>query len=864
MIALREKGLDVWTFAELADCVAHLACGLVDAGVRAGEPVAMLASNRPEWVAACLAVIDAGAVATPLDVGVDDAHLTGLLVAAGARLVFATRDQAERLDRMSTGEIRRVAILDADKDDSRSWRRLLASGERKLPDIAPSDDAALFHTSGTTGQPKGVTLTHGNLAANVNALLAERLIGPGDRLFVPLPLHHVYPFTVGMLTALQSGAALVFPAGLTGPEVVRALRDAEVTAILAVPRFYESLLSAMEARFRGRGRFADALFHTALRASTAIRRRFGVRVGRFLFRPVLAKFGPRVRRVASGGAALATKTAWKLEGLGWAVCTGYGLTETSPILTANAGRTARFDTAGRPIRGVEIRIDSTDEATAGEVLARGPSVFSGYRAEPKTTADAFTRDGWFRTGDLGFRDGEGYLHLVGRLSERIVLADGKKIQPEDLEAAFVEGGPISEVAVLEMDSRLVALVVVDLAAAAAGGIDVAERVRSFVEERSRRLPPHQRVLDYAIATNALPRTPIGKLRRHLLPAIYERAKLGARVAPPGAGEPIARTPEDRDLLEHECAKRLWTWLTARFPTDPLALDTNLRLDLGVDSLEWVNLTLEMNDRAGVDLDEQAIARVHTVRDLLREARDSRGPRGLSPLEAPDAALDDEHRRWLAPVGPILAFVSAALMTVHRVFFRAFFRLRVIGAEKLPVAEPFIISPNHVSDLDPFALAAALPWRRLRNTYWGGATDRLFTNSAMRLLSRLARVVPVDPDAAVVSSLALGAAVLHRSHNLVWFPEGRRSLTGELEPFHPGVGLLLERFAIPVVPVFIRGTLEAMPRGAKFPRFRRVTVEFGDPIDARALAAAGIGANSANRIARALHDTVARLGGVAKS
>jgi long-chain acyl-CoA synthetase len=855
LIAFRPSGREQWSFAELHDRVRRLAGGLRAAGLLPGDVAALLAPNGPEWVAACLAAVDAGVVVAPLDATVDDAHLERLLRAASPHVLFTTRDRAGRAALAALDRPPLVVLLDAEAGDERSWLRL-SSSEPPMPCRPdPTATAALFHTSGTTGEPKGVPLTHANLTANLSALLEQRLVGPGDRLLLPLPLHHTYPFTVGLLTAMASGAALVFPASLRGPDVVAALRDAGATAILAVPRFYEALLTAVDARVGARGRWARGLFRWALASSTAIRRRVGLRVGRAIFAPLRRQFAPRVRIVASGGAALDPALAWKLEGLGFDVVTGYGLTETSPILTIGSGRTTGFDSAGRAIRGVEIRIGEPDASGAGEVLARGPSVFSGYRDDPAKTAEAFTRDGWFRTGDLGFLDRAGRLHLAGRATERIALPDGKKIQPEELEAAFRSGSGITEIAVLEVDSRLVALV----AAPPMPGESAesrAARVRAAVVEWSAALPAHQRVLDHGIVAEPLPRTPLGKLRRHLLPELFRSAKADER-PPIGAAASVAIAPEDRRLLDDPKAAAVLEWLESRFGKARVRLDASLRLDLGVDSLEWVSLTLELSDRLGVDLDEASIARIDTVRDLVRAACAAEGARRPSPLEAPEAALDESHRRWLEPMGPALSLASAALLRLHRVLFRLCFRMRVVGLERLPAREPFVVSPNHVSDLDPFAVAAALPWRILRNTYWGGATDRLFTNGATRLLSRLARVVPVDPEGALLSSLALGAAVLGRGHDLVWFPEGRRSLSGRLERFHPGVGLLALRFGVPVVPVFIDGTLEALPRDRRIPRLRRITVVFGEPLDSRAHSSAG--AEGAEAIASALQDAVRRLG-----
>jgi long-chain acyl-CoA synthetase len=849
-------GFSSWSRGELLDRVLRLAAGLRARGVARGDRVAIFASNRPEWVAAALAAVAARAVVMPLDLLLESPDLVSVIDRASPRALFATRESAARLEPLGLGAATHVLLLDAIGSDERSWERLLAPSPLALEEPRPEDVAALFHTSGTTGAPKGVPLTHRNLSSNLAALLDEQVIGAGDRLLLPLPLHHVYPFTVGLLTAIATGSPIVLPAGLTGPQIVRALVDGEVTAILGVPRIYDALLTSIDRRLRERGRLAALAFHAAVAASSWARRLTGALLGRRLFARLHAQLGPRVRIVSSGGAPLDPRIARKLEALGWEVATGYGLSETSPILTFNAPGRGRLETAGRPIRGVELRIDAREGEGGGEVLARGPSVFSGYRDDPDRTREAFTDDGWFRTGDLGFLDRAGYLHLVGRASERIVLGGGKKVDPERIESALFDATLLAEVAALECDGRLVALAVPS-AGETGPPSDVEACVRAHVQARCRDLPPYERVADVAVTRAPLPRTPLGKLRRHLLPPLYAKARAGR-----AAATAADLSPEDRLLLEDPIARRTWDWLSARYPKTSLTPDTSPQLDLGIDSLEWVSLTLELSRRLEVDLPEEAVLRIHTVRDLLQEACAAasgakRAAARSSPLDQPEAVLDERQKRWLRPLGPVVGAVSAALLALHRLAFRAVFRMRVIGIENLPAEAPVVFTPNHVSDLDPFALAAALPSRRLRQTYWAGTTDRLFTNVATRTLSRLVRVVPIDA-AAAASSLAFGASVLGRGQSLVWFPEGRRSLTGELEPFQAGIGLLLERFDVAAVPVLIQGTREALPRGRVVPRLRRIKVRFGAPRAASALVRPDEAASPAEQIAAGLHDAVASL------
>ena len=867
IVAFGEQGVKTWSYGEFGGRVWRLARGLRGVGVGRGDHVAILCANRPEWISACLAVISAGAVVVPLDVQLRDEALGGVLADSGVRHVFTTVDQAERLAELGEDDGLRTILLDVGEEDGRSWRCLPGGGD--LPALEPGDVAALFYTSGTTGAAKGVPLSHANLAFQIEGLLGADLVSEDDRILLPLPLHHVYPFVTGMLTPLAAGLPIVLPQSLTGPQLVRALREGEATLIVGVPRLYGALYSGIEERVASGGRLAAALFENGVRFSVALRRLTGLDASRIALRPLRQRFGPKLRVLASGGAALDADLASKLEGLGWKVAIGYGLTETSPLLTLNPPDGARLGSVGRPVRGVEIRLDpsavpeegelSDSSRREGEILARGPNVFSGYRNRPEETGKVFD-DGWFRTGDLGFFDDEGYLYVTGRVSTLIVTPGGKNVQPEAVEGAYLENHSIREIGVLQKDGRLVAVLVPETEEVSQSE-DINDAMRGAIEEGSRRLPTYQRVSDYAISREPLEYTRLGKLRRHVLEDRYDRARSGTRDRDEklaGPVTPAEMSEEDRVLLGNPAAMGVWALLAERYPDRRLAPETSPQLDLDIDSLGWVNLTLEIGEKTGVELREEAIGRIETVRDLLREAASgAEGPgRHISPLERPEEVLDDRQMRWLEPLGPVASVAAGGMYALNRAIMKRLFRLRVEGIENLPNEGQFIIAPNHVSYLDSFVVAASLRWRVLRRTYWAGWTGAAFGNPLTRLVSRLAQVVPVDPGRAGLSSLAFGAAVLGRGQNLVWFAEGERSRTGSLQPFKPGVGLLLEHYPVPVVPVFIRGTYEAMPRRTFLRRLEKVTVSFGKPFYPRSLDGT---AGSRDDVVEAIRERVVDLG-----
>ncbi len=855
IIAFGREATDIWSFARLASTIAQLSAGLAARGIRPGQPVGILAPNSPRWVATYMAVVRAGAIAMPLDERADDAEVARLLTTNDCRWLATTVQHAERISRHLSGHELTAILLDGGTGPEAKqlpWDSLLITATAPLPATGPSDVAAIAHTSGTTGTPKAVPLTHANLMSNIAALLGEHLVRGGDRALLPLPLHHVYPMTVGMLMPLAAGVALVLPAGLSGPELTTALREGGVTHLLGVPRLYVALLDGIRAQLRARGGVVARWVARLLALSTLVAKRFRVRIGRVVFYPLHRRLAPRLRLLVSGGAALDVDTQEALQGLGWEVLSGYGLTETSPILTFTRRRHTPPGSAGLPLPGVELRIVEADAQGVGEIQARGASVFSGYLHNPEATAAAFTADGWFRTGDLGRLDKDGYLYISARKTETIVRADGQKIFPETVEAVYADSPLIQELAILGHQGKLVALVVPNLEAIRArGGTRAEELIRDELAERGRALPAYQRLSGVAIVHEGLPRTQLGKPRRFLLPAIYERAlRRGPGEAPPEMSE------QDRALLAAPAAARLWAWLTSRFPDRHLTLDTSPQLDLGVDSLGWVNLSLEMEQALGVTLSEAAIARVMTLRDLVREVVTA-SEHPAAPSSAPPV---DTARLDPGATGPAAQVIGRALAALNRLLMRGLFRVRVAGAGNLPAQGPFIICANHTSYLDPLALAAALPYGRLRRTWWAGWTGILFTGRLQRAFSRIAQVIPIDPDRAAASSLAWGGAVLDHGHSLVWFPEGSRSRDGTLQRFLPGIGALLAKHPVPVVPVHIAGAFAAWPRDRRFPRLHPVTVTIGAPAAGRDLLGHDAGTSSPEEIAARVRELVARAAG----
>ncbi len=843
-------------------------------GLGKGDVVALLAENRFEWITAALAVIRAGAIVLPIDSQTGDRNLKHLLEDSGTTLIFTNAEHEPRLKELSLEQPPRLIRLDDSEEDS-DWQRMLATPAGSLPEPEPSDDAVLFYTSGTTGPPKGVPLSHANLVFEIRTIVAADLITADDRLLLPLPLHHVYPFVMSMLAPIGARLPIVLPKAMTGPEILRAIGEGGVTVVIGVPRLYRALYAGILGQVEQRGALGRAVFHASLAVSHFARQRLGLSIGKTLLRPLHRKFGESLRLMASGGSALDPQLQASLEALGWQVGIGYGLTETSPLLTLKMPDRGPSGTVGRAIEGVELRIRPLEqdpeeagperEEPPGEVQARGPNIFRGYLHLEDKTREAFTEDGWYRTGDLGHLDDDGWLFLQGRASTLIVTESGKNVQPDEVEDHYALHPAIAEIGVLEDQGRLVALIVADADGVRKSGRAEADAIRDAVSEQGRKLPSYQRLADFVVTRESLPRTRLGKVQRHLLKEQYRQAGEARESGPrhhPGLMPAEEMSDQDHALLEDSNARQVWQWLGHRYPDRRITPDTSLQFDLNIDSLEMLNLTMDIAQTIQVELDEQSLARVDSVRDLLLEvSRGGGSGKTLDPeriVNHPEDYLSAEQSRYLRPFNPLESGLALLGRGLAWLVMKTYFRLEVQGQENLPRDGVFLLTPNHVSVLDPIALFAATPPRVLRDTYFAGWTGMVFKNAFMRFGGRVGKTVPIDPERAAASSLALGAMVLKQGNNLIWFPEGERSASGALQSFKPGVGMLLKHQPVQVVPIAIIGAEAAMPVGRRLPLPRPIKVIFGQPVSTAELVDPDSEEPAQDQIRQGLHERVKQL------
>lgn len=759
------------------------------------ERVAVFSENRLEWAYAAYGVWAAGKALVPVDHMSTAEEVEYILDDCEPAALFCSEKTRPVLDRALTVARHRPRVFGLEER---------ATGEiADLPPVVVDEAslAAVVYTSGTTGSPKGVMLSFGNLLANVIPVAEEGYYTPEARVLLLLPLHHVLPLAGALMAPLFAGSTIVFATSMAGPDLVATLRRNAVTAIVGVPRFYDLLGRALRERIT-----ASAVARTLL----ALAGRVGSRpFSRLVFGAVHRKLGGRLEHLICGGAALDPETARLFDVLGFLVCEGYGMTECSPMITFPRLGSAQIKvgSCGQVLRGCEVRIEN------GEVLARGPNVMRGYYGRPAETA-AVVRDGWIHTGDLGRLDDEGYLYVTGRVKEILVLPSGKNVNPVPIEAELeAASAAVKEVGVFLDGETLHALVVLDRDALPAGERDDAPTWlrRELIAPYNARVAPYKRVARVTLVDGELPRTRLGKLKRHQLQA------LAATTAPAEA----AATPLDR--ADDPAVAKLAAFLE-RQGQRPVRAGSRLDADLGLDSLGRVELAVFLERAFGVAVPEARLAELETVGDLARfvAGRQAGG----------DEAAELSWGQILAPAHPVALPRSSVLhrVLVHalRGLARSYFRIRAHGLERLPDG-PCILAPNHQSFFDGLFVIAHMRPRAVRHTLFYAKAkhvERLWLTP----LAERCNVVVMKASEGLLHSLQALAAGLRRGDNVMVFPEGTRSSDGSLGPFKESYAILAQELAVPVVPVVIDGAHRALPTGRWLPRLLgKITVTYLDPV-----------------------------------
>jgi long-chain acyl-CoA synthetase len=810
-----DGGWKIMTYGEFYSLSENIASFLINKGLNKGDRAAIAADNRPEWCAAYMAIVMAGGIAVPIDMQLGSDEIKNLLVDSETKIIFFSAKTEDNVLRAVEGLDIKAINLDAESFS------FAMSYEPSAMSHQPHDIASIIYTSGTTGKPKGVMLTHDNFCSDADAVMQARVVARDDNVLSVLPLHHTYPFMCTFLVPLFLGATVTFSPGLKAAELMSAIKDKDVTIAVAVPRLLEMIRSGIVSKIKEKGK----IFLLLMNLCGAMRRITGINAGRFIFGAVHKNF-PKLKIFASGGARLEPRIMLDMEALGFTVLEGYGLTETSPVITFNPAEKRKPGSAGRPLHGVEIKISDD-----GEISAKGPMVMKGYYKNQAATDDVI-KYGWFFTGDTGYMDDEGYVFITGRKKEVIVLASGKNVYPEDAEKFYSSIPLIKEMCIAEKQGQLHAVIVPDLEYAKKELVgNISEALKWKINEVSMTTPEYMRIKGYTLYNEPLPRTPLGKLRRFMINEI-----LKAKGEGPKAKEEAKE--EDESLMQDETGRRAADCIRALMAGPaPITAADNLELDLGFDSLKRIELASALETAFSITLPEKFTSEIQTVEDVVSKLKEyaGKGAAGQGKrIEWKEILSKEPSAEDAAKAG--FSFSRAELAAAYiflffmKTAFRLLFRLDVRGLENIPAGGAFVIAPNHASFLDGFAIASSVSFKTFNDLYFLGF-QRYFTGPLKSRFARISHVIPIDPETYLHKALQMSAYVLKNKRALCVFPEGGRSFDGRLMEFKKGIGILAVELNIPVVPAYIKGAFEAMPRGAWLIKPVKIEVVFGKPMTA---------------------------------
>jgi len=825
------------SFLELYQKVLQLASFFESQGIKDQSHCALIMENSQFWIIAFWAVMKLNATIVPLNPQLGDDDLTAFLTHSESSCILTSNGFSERLSKIAER-----LTLPLFRIDTPACYPQVTAQEIPAPPINSPDRqvAAIVYTSGTIAAPKGVMLTHENFLSNVRSLQKLRLMIETDCLIAVLPFYHTYALTVNLLLPLLSGATLSFPAHLDIQEILECVKKTQVTVLVGVPRLFTLLCNKIQEFILKRPLFEQWSIKIILAVTARIRQWTKVNYALLLLPSLHAHFGPQFRFMISGGAPLRKDIAKSLYAYGFTIVEGYGLTETSPVLTFNLPHCFKIGSAGKALPDIDIQIHEPDDHATGEIIARGKNVMAGYYKDPALTEETL-QNGWFYTGDIGTFDTDGFLYITGRRKELIVLSSGKKIIPDELEAHYGKSPFIAELCIFlthtpDEKDILTAAILPHYEHFRSQGIGrVKERLHWEIENASRALPPYKRIHDFIIINEALPKTVLGKLQR------YEIArKYAQRNTVEHEEKDPALTDDDARLMASAICRKAMAYLSEKLKKT-IHLDDNLELELGLDSLEQIGLFLDFEKITGIHLEGQELLDVFTVRDVFKKLIAYTGPADGET----DSHADDWQKTLQPPFDPqienaislaeppLKRIIQRLFMFKMKLFARGFLFLSVEGKENIPRTGPVLLCPNHTSFFDGPLMATALPMHTLYETYFLGYSA-YFDHPSLRWCKKLLHLVSIDAGSQLTQSLQLCSYILRNNRILCMFPEGMRSSDGTVQEFKRGVGILVKELNVPVIPVYIDGAYQAWPAHRDIPHMYPVTITFGKPISPQEL------------------------------
>ena len=750
--------------------------------------------NRPELLYSFFAIWDSRATCVCIDASSTAEELTYYIDNSDVVKIFTSKIQVEKVKEALNILNKQIEIIVVDEinlneikiDENLSENLVINSPEKE-------DTALILYTSGTTGKPKGVMLTFDNIWANVGSLDVYQMYEETDVFLALLPMHHILPLLGTGIMPLLYSATIVFLEDISSAALIDAMKKYKVTMMIGVPKLWEVMHKKIMDTINSK-RITRFIFKVAKMVNS-------LSFSKLIFKKVSEGFGGHIKFFVSGGSKLNPEITKDFYTLGIKICEGYGMTETSPIISYTPKNNIVFDSAGKVIKDVEVKI-----ADDNEILVKGRNVMKGYYKNPEATAEIIDKDGWLHTGDLGKLVND-YLYITGRKKEMIVLSNGKNINPIEIETKISSmTNLISEIVITEYNSILTAVIHPDLKKVKDEKIDnIYENLKwEVVDKYNQKAPDYKKILDVKIINEDFPKTKIGKIRRFMIADMLD-----------GKIEKQERKPEP-DFEEYNKIKKYLIDIKGK----DVYFDSHIEIDLGMDSLDMVEFQYFLDLNYGIK-EENLISKHPTLLELANYIKDNRNQERIGNLDWKEILNKDTSAKL-----PSSSFIAVFFKFLSFIVFKTFFRVKVKGKEKSEKDKPTIFVANHQSFLDGFLFNYSVPLKVMKKTYFL-ATVIHFKSSLMKFMADSSNVVLVDMNKDIAEVMQILAKLLKENKNIAIYPEGTRTRDGKMDKFKKAFAILAKELNVDVQPYVISGAYELFPANKKFPRPGKITVEFLD-------------------------------------
>ncbi|VWL85599.1 AMP-binding protein [Oceanivirga miroungae] len=752
------------------------------------ENVLIIAENRIEWIYSFFAIWDRYAVPVCIDALSTKEEIEYFLSNANSHTVIVTNQtmkSVEGIKDINIYNLDEIEILE--KDD-----------ETELNTHSGDDLAVMIYTSGTTGSPKGVMLSHNNIIKEIEAIKYFDVTYDDEQILAILPFHHILPLmsTVLYFFYYENQNSVVLCKKLSSTEILKCLDENNITILSSVPRLYKLFYKSINDKINA-SRIAKLMYKLAKKVNNK-------KFSKLIFKKVHKTFGGSLRTIIAGGAKSDPEMIEFFNVLGFTYCEGYGLSETSPVFMGSVPKHYKIGTIGKPVESVSIKV------VDGELLVKGPMVMLGYYNNPEKTKEVMTEDGYFKTGDLVSIDEEGYVTIIGRKNAMIVLSNGKNIDPEKLENKLIkeDSDLLKEVGIFGSNDKLAAIVVPNFEYIRSKKIgNISTYVKNVIQLYNKNVHNYEKILNYKIVEEELPKTRVGKLRRFMLPKIFE-----------GAVETKKEEVKEPNNIAYA---KLKEYIMDLKKIDYIHPEFSLEVELAMDSLDLVEFRTYIENSFNIKLANDIFI-THYNLLLLSELISTNSSGFTESLNKLDEIVKNSKELNLK-VG-FLPYITRPFMWV---LAKLYFRFEVRGKEKIK-DKPTIFIANHESFVDAPLLSYAIPFKMRKNTFFL-AILKYFKSPFMKFVANNSNVITVDIEKNIKESIEKLAGVLKSGKNVFVFPEGSRTMDGNLQEFKKVFAILSKELDVDVRCIGINGAYEAYDRFSYFPKPKKITVDVLDEV-----------------------------------